>query len=251
MLQALELVNGEALNHWLSRGARKMLGELPPEPASRFDSRPVRGSGRDKEPDPVAFDVDISKAEKLWLLVADAGSYEPERVEPVWAKAEFVGPNGVTPLTDLKPIEMTGERAGADPIDLKNLPGVPGLRVMTPSRLVYDIAGRGFTRFRGVVSIEKACLRDDVQPRARFFIFDVEPNMARLVPVGGEPPVPTVQGPHTTSELVARIFEHAMGRTPTAEERRVAEAAVGSSSAAGLADLLWSLLMSPDFQLIY
>src|SRR6185369_12167358 len=33
-IQALELVNGETLTHWLSRGARKMLGELPPEPSS-------------------------------------------------------------------------------------------------------------------------------------------------------------------------------------------------------------------------
>ena len=32
-LQALELVNGEPLTHWLNRGARKMLGVLPPEPA--------------------------------------------------------------------------------------------------------------------------------------------------------------------------------------------------------------------------
>ena len=33
-IQALELVNGETLTHWLWRGARRMLGELPPEPAS-------------------------------------------------------------------------------------------------------------------------------------------------------------------------------------------------------------------------
>ncbi len=30
--QALELVNGEMLTRWLSRGARRMVGELPPEP---------------------------------------------------------------------------------------------------------------------------------------------------------------------------------------------------------------------------
>src|SRR6476661_3517448 len=36
-LQALELVNGETLTHWLLRGARKMLGQLPPEPVSLFD----------------------------------------------------------------------------------------------------------------------------------------------------------------------------------------------------------------------
>ena len=35
-LQALELVNGERLASWLLRGARNMLGELPPPPAASF-----------------------------------------------------------------------------------------------------------------------------------------------------------------------------------------------------------------------
>jgi hypothetical protein len=45
-----------------------------------------------------------------------------------------------------------------------------------------------------------------------------------------------------------------MGRAPSPAERRVAEAAVkgqGRVSAAGLADLLWSVMMSPEYQLIY
>jgi len=251
MLQALELVNGDTLARWLSRGARKMLDELPAQPLSRFDSRPIRGTDPKKQPEPVSFDVDISNAGKLWLLVADAGSYEPERVEPVWAQAEFVGPDGVTPLSALRPIEVSGERAGPGPIEFKGADGTSGLRVMAPSRLVYDISGKGFTRLRGVAAIEKSCLRDDIQPRARFFIFDAEPNMERLVPVGADVPVPTAPGRRTPSEIVARVFEHAIGRAPTAEERRLAEAAVGSASAAGLADLLWALFMSPDFQLIY
>ncbi len=44
-LQALELVNGEPLTHWLNRGARKMLGELPPEPTPIYD-RPSRHTKR-------------------------------------------------------------------------------------------------------------------------------------------------------------------------------------------------------------
>ena len=39
---SLELVNGETLTRWLSRGARRMLGELPPEPVSLFN-RAVAG----------------------------------------------------------------------------------------------------------------------------------------------------------------------------------------------------------------
>src|SRR5579862_5050714 len=63
-IQALELVNGETLTHWLSRGARRMLGELPLEPAAllAWQLTAIRSS-------PAAFDVDISKSQKLYLIV--------------------------------------------------------------------------------------------------------------------------------------------------------------------------------------
>ncbi len=102
-LQALELVNGEPLTHWLNRGARKMLGVLPPEPASLYD-RPLKNKGS------APFDIDISQAQKLWLLVADEGSYSPEKVEAIWAGAELVGPGKVTPLSSLKPLDASGLR---------------------------------------------------------------------------------------------------------------------------------------------
>ena len=41
-LQALELVNGEMYTRRLARGARRMLGELPPEPVSLYN-RAVAG----------------------------------------------------------------------------------------------------------------------------------------------------------------------------------------------------------------
>src|SRR5260370_28430889 len=42
-LEALELVNGEALRHMLRQGSKRMLGELPPAPKSLYDSGRVRG----------------------------------------------------------------------------------------------------------------------------------------------------------------------------------------------------------------
>ena len=253
-LQALELVNGETVTHWLLRGARKMLSELPPEPESVFDSGSVRGSGRN-EPKPLPFDIDVSKSGKLWLVVQDIDSYAPERVEPVWTQAEFAGPDGVTPLSALKSLSPTGMRTGVAPLEGE------GVRVTSPSTLVYDIAGKGFTRFRGNVVIEKPSLRDDIMPKIRFFIFDEEPNMERLVPVAPEAPVQAATGPWTGKRLADRVFWHALGRAPSDKEQRMAEAALtgtetnpgGSDrpSAAGLADLLWVLMMSPDFQLIY
>ena len=128
-LQALELENGETLTHWLLRCARKMLGELSPEPVAVFDkSVGGRNSG------PGDFDVDVRKADKLWLLVQDTGSYSPEKVEAIWANAELVGPNGTTPLSSLKAVDESG---------LRTVAVEDGVRVKTPSRVVYDIAGKG------------------------------------------------------------------------------------------------------------
>jgi hypothetical protein len=53
------------------------------------------------------------------------------------------------------------------------------------------------------------------------------------------------------------VFWHALGRAPHATERRIAEAALPDPargdrpSAEGLADLLWAVMMKPEFQLIY
>lgn len=249
-LQALELVNGEVLTHWLLRGARRMLGELPPEPVSVLDKAI---NGRSAQ---ASFDIDISKSAKLWLLVQDTGSYSPEKVEAVWANAELAGPNGATTLDSLKPLDESGLRAAAGPIELNGVRG-GGVRMKTPSRLVYDLAGKGFTRFRGTLGIENREITSDINPQIRFFVFEQEPNMERLTPVAAETPLPGGPALKTVPDAVDRVFWHALGRAPSANERRAAENAVedparlGRPSAEGLADLLWAVLMKPEFQLIY
>ena len=55
-IQALELVNGETLTHWLWRGARKMLGELAAEPAALMARQ--ANAGRP----PVPFEVNIANS---------------------------------------------------------------------------------------------------------------------------------------------------------------------------------------------
>ena len=69
-----------------------------------------------------------------------------------------------------------------------------GVRVKNPSVVVYDIAGKGFTRFRGVVGLEnpKSEIGSTLNPAVRFFVFDTEPNMERLVPPA---PVPAAGAP--------------------------------------------------------
>jgi Protein of unknown function (DUF1549)/Protein of unknown function (DUF1553)/Planctomycete cytochrome C len=241
-LQALELVNGEKITHWLMRGAKKLLGELPPEPAAIFDSENIRMPDRNRGPDPVRFDTDISQASKLWLLVEDVDSYEPEKVEAVWVDVELSSANGsVVKLSALKPADPSGLRSSAG----------PAIRVNTPSRLVYDIAGQGFVRVRGAATLDERCIKDDIQPNVRFFVFKDEPNPERLVAVAPETPVPPPPAFTTAGDLVDRIFWYALGRAPNARERRAAENALGSKPSVGaVADLLWAIFMLPEFQMI-
>ena len=239
-LQGLELENGEALTHWLLRGARSMLGELSPAPVSLFAKSISKGSIR------APFDLDLTRSSKLWLVVQDTGSYSPEKVEAVWDAAELTGPNGTTPLTSLEPLSDSGRRGSGT-----------ALRVKTPSVLVYDVSGKGFTRFRGSVGIENQTITDDLNPRVRFLVFTEEPDMERLSPIAPERPLPLPPALSNNRDIVKRVFWHALGRAPSVPERREAEKALQDTTdpnkpcAEGLADLLWAVMMKPEFQLIY
>ena len=73
MLQALELVNGESWRTGLSRRPPHV-GELPPPPAALFvtpiNSRGARaGTPPPSRTAPAEFDVDVSPASRLWLVV--------------------------------------------------------------------------------------------------------------------------------------------------------------------------------------
>jgi hypothetical protein len=80
--------------------------------------------------------------------------------------------------------------------------------------------------------------------------------MDQLLPVTG--PAPTALPPHLESKesLVNRLFRHSLGRDPSPAEMKIAMAAVddpkrpGKPCATGVADLLWSLAMSPEFQFV-
>jgi hypothetical protein len=262
-LQALELVNGGRLTRWVSRGARSMLGELPPPPTSLFttpiNARGGRSASSSSLPTgPASFSVDVSKANRLWLIVQDANSTALDKAEAAWAQAEFVGPGGTTtPLSALKPVDESGLRMALGPIVVNGTTG-PGVRVKAPSTLVYDISGRGFTRFTGIVGLENvAALTQGETLLGRFLIFDTQPDMDRLVPPTPGTPLPPPPPLRSTQQIVDWVFPYALGRSASAEERAISEAALrdpspeGRVSAEGLADLLWSVFMKPEFQLIY
>jgi hypothetical protein len=53
-------------------------------------------------------------------------------------------------------------------------------------------------------------------------------------------------------KLIPAIYEKALGRNPTTAELKIARDIVGQPAAvAGVEDLLWSITMLPEFQLIY
>ena len=235
-----------------------MLGELPPEPQSLFAAQVNRS--RTGSAAIAGFDVDVSKSDKLYLIVQDVLSTAPDKAAPLWTEAEFDGPQGKTPLSSLKPIDSSGFREGTGPV---NAAGVNdgnndgAVRVKLASVLVYDIAGKGFTRFHGAPGFENMQLAQGESVQGRFFVFDKQPSMDRLVPPAPETPLPAGPVLKTATEAEDRVFRYALGRSPSPAERRIAEAVLqnpahpGAPSAEGLSDLLWAVLMKPEFQLIY
>ena len=251
-LQALELTNGAVLTRRLSRGARRLTGELPADPVS-LATRAVAGrnatTGR--------VDADISRSTRLWLIVEETGSNVPEAMLPAWADVELVGPAGATPLSALTPVDRAALRDGTGPVLVPETSGA-GVRVRNPSVLVYDVAGRGFTRLRGAVGLEnpKRDIGSTLNPALRFHVFDVPPDMDQLEPPKPGAPMPRPATLTTVDAAIDRVFRHALGRGPMPAERGIAEAALrdaeraGRPSPQGLADLLWVLVMKPEFQLI-
>jgi len=85
-----------------------------------------------------------------------------------------------------------------------------------------------------------------------------EPRLVHAQPPPApEPPMPRDPVLTGVTPTIDRVFRYALGRPPSAAERRAAEEALrdparGSRpSAQGLADLLWAVMMKPEFQLIY
>ena len=229
-LQTLEFVNGQALATLLHLGALRLTGQPERVPSNIFDSGLVRTNA-------VPVDIDITGLNELHLLAVDQDSYDLEKVKAGWASAEFEGPNGVVvvpPTGKLKPKAA----------DAKN-----ALLCNVPSDLVYDIKGKGYTRFRASFAVDESATTSDISPAIRAFVFSETPNRRQLVRVEGAKPVPEPPKLASPDQLISRIYQHALGRDPNAEESRIARDLLQSGTA-GLEDLLWAIFLSPEFQYI-
>ncbi len=202
MLQMLELVNGSTLDGVIQRGARRLLGTLPPAPEPLFDSG-VLGSGK------VDVNLTLSGAKKLYLLALDAGSYDPERVTAEW-----------------------------------ELPGAKWRIESVPTRHTIDVTDEAF---KSTINMDKA--PSDVNARVRFYVFSSPPDELQLNPVSNQPPVTVPPAKLGREALVARLFLHAFSRQASPAERAVALDFLKDGEG-GLEDLLWSLVLTPEFQFI-
>ncbi len=73
--------------------------------------------------------------------------------------------------------------------------------------------------------------------------------LAELVARGGKAWLGSGQNPET---IVSSLFANALGRAPSDRERQSAQDVIGNlATAQGIEDLLWMLVMHPEFQLIH
>lgn len=224
-----------------------MLGELPPAPDNRFDSGVLTHGS-------VSFDVDITGADKLWLLTQDAGAYDPTRTVAGWADVTLSGPAGTKKLSELTTLSKFDQR------DLTAEKVALGKGVVTPlnARLIFPIDGLGFTRIKGRVAVDDGSRANDIGGSVRFFLFTAEPDGERLVKIDGNPPVPSLPKVRNVDQAVDELYLTLFSRKPTVAETQVARGFFNGPSdrkdaiqPAALEDFIWSMLLHPDFQYVY
>jgi hypothetical protein len=248
-LQMLELVNGETLSSLLKNGSSRMLGQRPPAPENLWDS----GSLSSKV---VPANVDLTGVRQLHLVVKDLGSYSPERVSAVWADATLLTPGGEIALSTLKPESTAVVKVDGGAVQMKDAKFATGIRTKVNSDVVYTLPP-GVTALKASVGLEQTSLDSDISPSVRFFVFKEKPDFDRLVKTAPEMPVAPPGRQLSREQLIDRVFGYSLGRPATAQERRIAGEYLQSQvknktvPSDGLADLIWSVSMLPEFQLIF
>lgn len=240
-LQSLELTNGPLLAARLERAVRTLLGQSEAPPANLFDSRMMRSGSR-------KVDIDITGAKELWLLAEDVDSYDPSRVIAGWAEPTLVGKRRAL---------IFGRRKAplAEPtIRILRPKGLASPAVPAPlSALVrFPVDGDEYQRFRAEAVVDERSRPSEIAPAVRFFVFTEKPDLERLVRIEGEPPIQPPSHDWTAEALADYLYQYLLSRAPTDEERAIAIGMLGSPKPTneGTEDLLWALLMSPEFQFI-
>ncbi len=215
--QGLELSNGQTLAAALHRGVMRLLGELPPAPRSLFDSLTMRQGDK-------AFEIPVAGLKQVYLLTEDVDTYDTEKAEVGWKEISIDG-------------KLIEPRAVRTPIN---------------TRLVYDIPA-GAQTLTGKVWISDASKSSDINATVRFFAFGAEPDRQRLVKVTGEQPWGAPPRLTSVEQTIDYFWRSVLSRAPLAAEREQARKLFpsGKLTREGAEDLLWSLMMHPEFQYIW
>ena len=244
-LQSLELVNGEDFSRILRRGAQNLVNQRMVPPLNLFDSGILtKKSG--------IVDIDITGASQLWLLSVESGSYNPSLVTTGWANAILTGPGGEKRLQDLRS-ELPFKQGV---LHLEGKEYSDAFVGPSSSELVFDLGQGHFTHLRAIIGVDDNSQRDDVSPRTRFFVFSQKPDPDRLVKVSGDTPVPYQSGKYTADSLTQYLYLYALSRGPNDQEKLLASEflltppGTKKISLDGLEDLLWAILLTPEFQFI-
>lgn len=218
--QGLELANGATLATMIQRGVMRLMGEMPVAPEALFDSLAMRQGEK-------AVEVNVKGTKQVYLLTEDAGTYDPDRAEVGWKDIELVGPAGVKRLEGM----------------VKTAPG---------TRRVFEVEA-GYERLRAKAWISEASRASDINASVRFFVFGAEPDRRRLVKAPGESPWEAPPVVRTVEETIEYLWTAVLGRKPAAGEVETARKLFpgGKMVREGVEDLLWSLMMHPEFQYIW
>jgi hypothetical protein len=248
------------LNTMLRDGAKRMLNELDPAPASLWDSGLLRLRAR------ASADLDITGVKELRLLMVEVDSYDASRVVAGWFRSELAGPSETVSLASLvdrgrvevrkmSPARKALPNPDPDqPVPLAPLePPEEAVTARLPYEIVIPLPPNRFTRFRAMVTIANVAADNEIMPVYRAFVFDRKPNPERLVAADNAPPTLPVPVPAAPEDLVRQLYRHALSRSPSANEMRISLDLLtheAKMERQGLQDLLWSLVISPEFQFI-
>ena len=156
------------------------------------------------------LDLDLAGRAVIYALMLDVDSYDPAQVRGGFFADGF--------------------------------PELASLPLNTPVRV--DIKNRA--RLDATAALDPASTTSDINGAVRFFIYAEPPDLTRLVPATGPRPVETPAYDRAT--LVNRLYTFALSRPPSRKETEFATALLGPNPTVdNLEDLLWTIVVSPEF----
>jgi hypothetical protein len=220
--QGLELANGPTLAEAIHRGVMRLMGELAEPPENLYDSKLMR-QGTAK------VDVPVAGLKQVWLLTEDAGTFDVDKAEVGWKDIVFE--------------DAKGAASSPQPGTIPRRPG---------SRLVFDVPASA-VKLRANVWVSDASKASDINAAVRFFVFSREPDRKRLVRLAGGRPFAAPAKLASVEDTIDRFWLQLLSRAPSPDEKQTALQLFPKNQLVreGVEDLLWSLLMHPEFQFVW